>query len=372
MLVSYFSDIHIEHRQRAGKPAQEWAATASERVGTDRGRLLALGPDLRQLEATDLLLLPGDIGLMTAGAPSALSYAAACHEFLGCPVIFTPGNHEFYGTEFTSTRQRMLDASISGVHVLDRGEAEVEVQGVRVRILGCTLWSDYLALGDERRKAMSTAAYCMNDHRVISFEDQTFSPRHALAEHELSRAWLQERLAEPHAGPSIVATHHGPTTQLLHPGFGLNELTPAFLSRMDPLIEAGGKAGVVSWVFGHHHWSNLPIDIGGVKVLTSQPGYPGEHAAWRGPGQFRIEQTGGTGWTAIPLDTVVRCKKCGELHRAVPDWFGAPRNCGNPNCHGLPKHMRPVRDQAAASDLPRPTVVLPEIAWPPNPWRYER
>jgi hypothetical protein len=96
-----------------------------------------------------------------------------------------------------------------------------------------------------------------------------------------------ERLAEPHAGPTLVVTHHVPHSAARHPAFGENALSPPFCSDCDDLIAAAAAAQAAGWIFGHHHWSHQ-VDIGGVRLLSAQPGYPGERTGWRGPGVLEI------------------------------------------------------------------------------------
>ena len=80
-----------------------------------------------------------------------------------------------------------------------------------VRFLGCTLWSDFDFDGRERREqAMRVCERVVNDYKVITFgpDSRTLGPRDTRMFHLSSRRWLEDRLAEPHAGPTVVVTHH--------------------------------------------------------------------------------------------------------------------------------------------------------------------
>jgi hypothetical protein len=223
--VLYFSDAHIEIRQ--SDESRPWSETHP----------LGFGPDLRPfVGAVDLLVLAGDIGrIHSTRNVSPLSYAEQAAAFLGSQVILVPGNHEYYRGSFDEDRAALLTATNPGVVVLDRGEVVVR----------------------------------------------------ALAEHQLSRAWLARKLAEAHDGPTLVITHHVPHSAACHPTHGLNELGPAFCSDCDDLIAAASLAGVKAWIFGHHHWSHV-VEVSGVPLVSAQPGYPGENTAWIGPGYLEL------------------------------------------------------------------------------------
>jgi Calcineurin-like phosphoesterase len=247
---------------------------------------LGFGPDLSALVGSvDLLVLTGDIGrLRSTRNVSPLSYAQQAAAFLGCRVILVPGNHEYYRGSFDSDRAALLAAEIPGVTVLDRGEARFGA----LRVLGATLWTDYAVTGDPAA-AMAAAAGEIYDHRLICRhrDGAGFAPADALAEHQLSLSGLAAKLATPHAGPTLVVTHHVPHPAARHPVNGLNELAPAFCSDCTELIAAAASAGTVAWICGHHHWSQV-IEVHGLPLLSAQPGYPGEDSGWTGPRRFDI------------------------------------------------------------------------------------
>ncbi len=274
--VLYFSDAHIEIRQ--GDESLAWSETLP----------LGFGPDLRPFVGTvDLLVLAGDIGrIHSTRNVSPLSYAEQAAAFLGSQVILVPGNHEYYRGSFDEDRVALLAARNAGVVVLDRGEALVRGPSRTLRVLGATLWTDYAVAG-AREQAMAVAERDLHDHRLIRRGARNFLPKDALAEHRLSRAWLTAKLAETHDGPTLVVTHHVPHSAAAHPTHGLKGLGPAFCSDCDDLIAAASAAGVKAWIFGHHHWSHA-VEVSGVRLVSAQPGYPGENTAWVGPGHLEV------------------------------------------------------------------------------------
>lgn len=275
--ILYFSDIHIEIREREPGPA--WTEI----------RPLALGPDLTGFAGTaDLVVLAGDIGRMRSRRDvSTLRYAEQASVYLGCPAVVVPGNHEYYRGSFDDEREALLAARVAGVTVLDRNEACFACTRGALRILGATLWTDYEVLGDPEQ-GMREAAQALEDHRLIARRGGSpFLPQDALAEHRLSRAWLAQKLAERHNGPTLVVTHHVPHSAARNPVIGATSLSPAFDSDCDDLIAAAARAQVAAWIFGHHHWSH-EVGVGGVRLVSAQPGYPGEQTGWNGPGILSI------------------------------------------------------------------------------------
>jgi hypothetical protein len=279
MRVLYFSDIHIEIRE-GSEQQRRWTDTLP----------LGLGPDLTPFVGkVDLLVLAGDVGrVRTSRNVKPLDYAAQAAAFLGCGVILVPGNHEYYRGSFDDDRAALLASDVPGVTVLDRGETLLPHPAGTLRVLGATLWTDYAVAGD-RAAAMDEAGRRIPDHRLIRRHGDSapFLPDDALAEHNRSRAWLAGKLAEPHAGPTLVVTHHAPHSAASHPRFGINALTASFCSDCDDLLAAAAKAGVAAWIFGHHHWTQ-ELEAGGVRLVSAQLGYPGEDSGWTGPGQLDI------------------------------------------------------------------------------------
>jgi hypothetical protein len=114
--------------------------------------------------------------------------------FLGSQVILLPRNHEYYRGSFDEDRAALLTATNPGVAVLDRGEVVVRGSSRALRVLGATLWTDCAVTG-AREQAMAVAVRQLHDHCLIR-RGGSFLPKDALAEHQLSRAWLARKLAE--------------------------------------------------------------------------------------------------------------------------------------------------------------------------------
>ena len=81
----------------------------------------------------DVVVLAGDIHAGVLGIPWAR------RQFPAAPVIYVPGNHEFYSARLQDVLVALRKESRRlGVHLLDGDEFLVD----GVRFLGATLWTD--------------------------------------------------------------------------------------------------------------------------------------------------------------------------------------------------------------------------------------
>lgn len=209
----------------------------------------------------DVVILAGDIDIKTRGVEWARTA-------FSCPVLYVPGNHEYYGGHLTRTFQKMVDAGQAQVRVLDC--AEVVLDGVR--FLGATGWTDYSATGNVPL-AEWDAQRTMTDFRKIRVEGyRRTRPADFAALSRRARRWLQDRLAEPFDGPTVVITHHAPSMLSLadSPDAG-SHLDAAYANRWEDLM----SDGVALWVHGHSHWA-VDYEIFGTRVVSNPRGYPGE------------------------------------------------------------------------------------------------
>src|SRR5262249_21633012 len=136
MKLRVLSDIHLEHHMPADVPACE----------------------------ADLVILAGDI----ANGREGIDWAARTFDV---PVVYVPGNHEYYESNCDTVDRMMANASaeFANVSVLNDGVAEFsDADGTRVRVIGTTWWTDYRLFGNERETdAMFACASVMMDHRLI-------------------------------------------------------------------------------------------------------------------------------------------------------------------------------------------------------------
>jgi predicted phosphodiesterase len=217
----------------------------------------------------DVTVLAGDIAPGTAGIEWMRRHLD------GRPVLFVAGNHEFYGHSLPGLTGRLRDAARgTGINVLENDELVLE----GVRFLGCSLWSDFdLAGAENRANTMRICERLVNDYKRIraSDPDRPLRAQDTRDLHLASRAWLTERLATAHDGPTVVITHHAPLVRQRPDNSLMAAVGGAFASDLSGLMDA---AAVDLWIFGHIHRA-LDTQVNGTRVLSNQRGYPHEPVA---------------------------------------------------------------------------------------------
>lgn len=276
------SDLHIEFEAGRGpdRPTADWYALRDLRKATPGHP--PVGPDLRAAKeaGVKLVLLAGDVGV---GARQTMAYCRAVSEYLDCPVITVPGNHEAYGHDLEKVIAEMRDLSGlmpgSEVWALENERLEIEVAGQRLAILGAVLWTDYQLYGPNRvDAAIIEAAGSLNDHVRIRLRGNELHPFHCRCLHDVSRKFLARELAKARREspdvPVIVLTHHAPVPEAIPPQYRGGLLSAAFASDLTAEIAGGELQGAALWCCGHTHHS-FRQQVGETLIVSSQRGYVG-------------------------------------------------------------------------------------------------
>lgn len=214
----------------------------------------------------DVIVAAGDIHSPATRSVETLADLAGDR-----PVVFVPGNHEWYasrapfGVDSETARARHAARKL-GVHFLM--DEEVEVAGIR--FLGATLWTDF-AIHGTPEASMNLAARGLNDFRYIHPVEggPRLRPEDTVVWHRASRAWLADRLAAGSAVPTVVVTHHLPHPRSVATRYRGDALTPAFASDLSDLVEGGGAA---LWIHGHTH-TGCDYVAGTTRVVCNPKGY---------------------------------------------------------------------------------------------------
>ena len=234
----------------------------------------------------DVAVLAGDIVCPGRRLPEWVAATPALRRAKA--VVAVSGSHEYFDAtlqaEAAAMRQAAAALATPPLHLLDA--SEVRIDGVR--FLGCTLWTDFalrIATADgpqsDRERGMVIAAAAMADYRCIGWAEGEGAPRaltpwDTLRLHRQQRVWLQHKLADPFAGPTVVVTHHGPHRGSLVPRFAADWVSTAYLSELpEPFFEVP-----VLWVHGHTH-SSHDYRVGHCRVVCNPRGY--QTAAMRTP-----------------------------------------------------------------------------------------
>ena len=261
MRIALYSDLHLEtHSYQTGTPAWE--------------------PPVLDV---DLIILAGDIGRhthgmlwaqKTFGRPNPVTDSGNT----GLPeVAYVIGNHEYYDAHLgLLAEMRKPSWKEAGIHLLERNVLERP----GVRILGCTLWSGFNLYGNDKVEAcMSIAKRSINDYRLINARNgKRLEPRDTLILHNTATRWLDNELAKPFDGKTIVVTHFAPHLKCIAPDRQGSELAPYFVTDLSWLM---AKHRIDLWCHGHTHTNTDFIAENGCRVVSNQRGYPRELASGR-------------------------------------------------------------------------------------------
>lgn len=234
-----------------------------------------------EVPEADICVVAGDVGEGLSKSVRWLQVKIGAH----MPVVFVAGNHEFYRTAVDEAWRsaHAVAQECPDVYLLDN-EAVV-LDGLR--FVGCTLWTDYEIMrppasvdaSGDLQHAMGVCTRLMTDHKRIALQKQPWKrwrPHEARIAHLRSRRWLEETLSAPHAGPTVVVTHHAPHRASIPARFGRDTLSAAYASDLSDLIEAG-KPDV--WIHGHVH-DSFDYAVGDTRVISNPKGYGDENPAF--------------------------------------------------------------------------------------------
>lgn len=225
MRINYFSDVHLEFGELT--PPQ-----------TD----------------ADLVIAAGDIGVFNQGVHWLKK--------LNKPVIYVAGNHEFYFNEYHQVLSMLRSSCAhSNIHFLEKDPLILD----GVRFLGCTLWTDLMAEGQEKANILSNT---INDFHRILYGDKIFDLANHIELHQQSIEWLTKQLATPFDGKTIIVTHHAPTEW----SWNRSPNSTRQLAYCNDLKYLLHQHDITAWFHGHiHHVSDYRI--GETRVLSNTRGY---------------------------------------------------------------------------------------------------
>lgn len=239
----------------------------------------------------DVVALVGDIDVGDFALKRAHSIAM---EF-GKPVIFVPGNHEFYRQEIKQTLKTFRQGAegvfvLLGVNYPNLEEKEMSVIIDGVRFCGGTLWTDFKLYENSvrvptQKMSMENASQGINDFRIINYGSRQFTAQDSLNYHNDTITLIEKVLAQPFEGKNVLLTHHGVHNSSIAPKYqagdhALNSksrlpgentswmINPAFASHLPQILEKFDLA-----IHGHTH-SSLDYYVGKCRVVANPRGYP--------------------------------------------------------------------------------------------------
>ncbi len=188
------------------------------------------------------------------------------------PVIFVPGNHEYYRgalKEGLDSGYKLAEA-YGDVFLLNGDSAVLD----GYRFIGTTLWTDF-NLHNDPRMAMAIAKDELNDYRSIKLSKtpfRRFTPQDSRHLHNMAAVEIDNVYKSQPNRPTVIISHHAPSLMSVPRLFLTDGLTPSFASRFEDRILSYEP---LLWVHGHIH-SPCDYMIGKTRVVCNPLGYPGE------------------------------------------------------------------------------------------------
>lgn len=244
MKLHLLSDLHIDSYAKQDLP---------------RGEI----PDV----GGDLILLAGDISNSVTGLEWAIEQGNAIDR----PILYVPGNHEYYHENIDELDYRMqLMTKDTNVYFLQMDSIDF----FDVRILGCTLWTDF-CYGGSSIVNMEKAKQEMRDYGVIRAGQGMFTPEKAAELHQQHREWLQRALKQAHLENkrTVVISHHGVTPQSISAKYRPKANNAAFMSDLSTWLEQPWAP--ILWLHGHTHEA-FDYVYGNTRVVVNPRAYPAE------------------------------------------------------------------------------------------------
>ncbi len=224
--------------------------------------------------AHDVLVVAGDVCERLPRALRWLRETAPTDQ----PIAYVPGNHDCWRMRWPrDLAAAHEDAQALGIELLASGESTV-LGGTR--FVGATLWTDFRLRSDVELAARAEYDHgSLQDRRRITSTRgghcRRWLARDAAGIHAEHRAAIEAELARPHAGPTVVATHHAPHAASLLHGRWTEYSDGAYASDLASMMEGAGAPAL--WIHGHTHACRDYV-VGGTRVVSNPRGYADENA----------------------------------------------------------------------------------------------
>ena len=213
----------------------------------------------------DLMVVVGNIG---SGSDSVYWCGLS-----SIPTVFVPGVLEYSCREYATTAATMKAMAIGFPHVtvLDDATAHFNFRGTDVRVIGGTLWSDFLLFGPERRDECMRAAresFAYNsDINIGMAKPRPWAPKHAIEAFKRTVDYIASELAAPYSGITLVATHTAPTKKVVPATFETDPIAATCHSNLDDLFPY-----VDAWLC--QTWDPVDLRFGRCRVISNGRGDP--------------------------------------------------------------------------------------------------
>ncbi len=206
---------------------------------------------LYQNKGEDVLVIAGDLHV---GHQNVLS---SLRKFGNVPIIYTPGNHEYYRTSIKEFDYHLRAFTRdTNIHFLNPGFTKI----ADVTFIGATLWTNF------RNDAI---AKMVSDRNISDFwRIHRFSTDECVALHTEHFKFISEAYNKL-PGKKVIVTHFLPAIECISEQFkGPDLLNYYFANDHADFIQNIST----TWLFGHTH-DNIDITINDTRLIANPYGY---------------------------------------------------------------------------------------------------
>ncbi len=226
----------------------------------------------------DILILAGDITCYRFFNPKrtdneARSMRKRFARFINSQphehILWLPGNHEYYGTQFHGMVEYIKELCESYDPRLKAINNEV-FMFKDLNLYCCTFWTD---MDRYNPIAMMSVGDFMRDFQVIgNGKKKLFTPDDAYTEHMKSMEMIKNAYEDRGDQKFVVASHHGPSMQShSYARFGDSDVKYGYLSEYGDWI---ADTDILAWIHGHTH-HNVDYRINETLITSAMYGYLG-------------------------------------------------------------------------------------------------
>lgn len=208
----------------------------------------------------DVIVLAGDI----CAANSSIASLSHLYKDCGKPVIYIPGNHEYYGGNIHQYNNPDLGTLFreNNIHFLDCNLVEIN----EVIFIGATLWT-YLGYRASQLAGSFSDMRRINGMSVHVWDHLYLKHRRFIKESLNSKQFKNKK--------KVVITHHLPSMQSVPIRFVGHELNDFFVSNQEELMK--GENAPVLWIHGHTH-DSFDYKVENCRVVCNPCGYYQENS----------------------------------------------------------------------------------------------
>lgn len=186
------------------------------------------------------------------------------------PVLYVPGNHEYYGQDYTLLNAQFLLHNQMGNHVKVMLNDSITIGGVE--FVCSTLWTDFDVYNNQPLHALDWKRG-LNDSRWIRVSREPLTAQTVIGWNKEAISYIGDMAHQtrPAEMVRVLVTHYCPEFSVA-PSYRGDRLTPGFATKIPEHIH-----GAFDFHFHGHTHSSMNYELPyGTKVICNPRGYSHE------------------------------------------------------------------------------------------------